>query len=585
MHSLSSDPRGGREFAHPFSIAYRHAHMRPVAMVLAYATLLSVAAVVQAQRLPATNPLQTLPEAEAPKAPPTVSTTIQPQQNPELAALLATPVAPTRFDVSGVKAVPFDEIAAFFLPLAGKQITVAELLAAADACTGAYKRHGYALSFCYVPTQDFAGGVVKVIAVEGYVAAIDIAGDPGTLEKRIRAIAKRISGDRPLRQATFERYSQILGFLPGARIAINVPVPTTTDGATRLELQVTRKRFDGGFALDFNHPGVQGLLTGNANALTPLAEQLSVSALYPPGRGSQRFYSGAYSQLLGSDGLSGRLEASRYRGQPDEEQLPDALRHDVSQDRQSLSLRYPLLLRNTRVLFLGGGAYAADQSDRYFNTFDGAMLELQTQARVLHAQLDYAASSANSSRRAGLGVARGLDAWGASSRAISNIPGVALAAPSDVSFTRYNLSFAQGRTWSNRIGTVLSMAGQYSSNRLPSSEQISFGGPRFALAYDPGNASGDSGWGAALEFNRTYQRNSPWLKSLVPYLVVQYARVYLKDGRPPIERLGTVALGLRISDGKHYNVDLALAQPTGDIPLESERRDPRLNLTFAYDFR
>lgn len=563
--------------------------MRSVARICAAAAL-SAASLAHAQsRLPATNPLQTLPTAEVPKQEPKVGTTIQPQQNPELAALLATQIVPKRFDVSGVRAVPFDEIAAFFTPLAGKTITVADLLKAADECTGAYKRHGYALSFCYVPTQDFAEGVVKVIAIEGYVAEVKIAGDTGKLDKRIRAIAQRIADDRPLRQATFDRYSQILGFLPGAKIAINVPVPTTTDGATRLELQVTRKRFDGSYALDFNHPGVQGLATFNANALTALGEQWSASALYPPGRGSQRFYSGAYSQLLGSDGLSLRLDASRFRGEPDDRQLPDFLRHNVEQDRRSISLRYPLMLRATRVLFLGGGAYAADQSDRYLNTNDGASLELRTRARVIHAELDYASASptGDASRRAGLGISRGLDAWGASSRTISNIPGAVVTAPSDVSFTRYNLSYAQGKTWKNRVGAVLSVAGQYSGNRLPTSEQIAFGGPRFALAYDPGSASGDSGWGASFELNRSFARGNRWVKAVVPYLAGQYARVYLNQAQPPLDRLGTVALGVRLSDNKHYNVDLSVAQPTADVPLESEsgRRRPRLNLTFAYDFR
>ncbi|HJR74516.1 MAG TPA: POTRA domain-containing protein [Luteimonas sp.] len=563
--------------------------MRTVARFCAAAAL-SAASLAQAQtRLPATNPLQTLPKAEVPKQEPKVSTTIQPQQNPQLAALLATQIVPKRFDVSGVAAVPFDDVAAFFFPLAGKTITVADLLQAADRCTGAYKKHGFALSFCYVPTQDFADGVVKIIAVEGYVADVSVSGDVGKLDKRIRAIARRIAADRPLRQATFDRYSQILGFLPGAKIAINVPVPTTTDGATKLELQVTRKRFDGSYALDFNHPGVQGLGTFNANALTSLAEQWSLSALYPPGRGSQHFYSGAYSQLLGSDGLSLRLDASRFRGEPDDRQLPDFLRHDVSQDRYSFSLRYPLLLRPTRVLFLGGGAYAANQSDRYLNTNDGASLELQTRARVIHAEIDYASSSAtgDASQRAGLGVSRGLDAWGASSRVITNIPGAVLGAPSDVSFTRYNLSYAQGKTWKNRIGAVFSLVGQYSGDRLPTSEQIAFGGPRYALAYDPGSASGDSGWGASLELNRSFARGSGWVKSWVPYLAGQYARVYLNRAQPAIDRLGTVALGLRLSDNKRYNIDFSVAQPTADAPLESDsgRRKTRLNLTFAYDFR
>lgn len=541
-----------------------------------------------APRLPSSgNPLQTLPQAPLPKVEPKVSTTVAPQQNPAMTALLAVELTPVKFEVSGVKAVPFEQVTGVFVPLIGRRITVAELLAAAETCTRLYRERGYALSFCYLPSQDFAEGKVRVVAVEGYVAQVRLSGKPGRMERKIRAIAQHILDDRPLRQSTFERYSQILGFLPGAKMTINVPAPTTTDGATSLDLNVGGKRYDASWALEFNHPGTQGLATLNLNALTSLSEQWSLAALYPDGRSNERFYSAGYSQLIGSDGWIGRVEGSRYRGVPvTQTPLPAFLDHRVEQDRVAISARYPLLLRNERSLFVSAGVYAADQSDRYFNTLNGALLDQRSRTRVVQAGLDYAEAKKDHARQASFSIARGLDAWGASADTVTNIDGVDVAGASDVSFTRYSLGYAQSRTWKEqRYAAVLRATGQYSRQRLPSSEQISFGGTRFGLAYDPGETSGDRGWGASLEFSRSFRPQGRWLKAVTPYLTVQHARVSLTRGRPPIDDLGSVAVGLRLSDNRHYSIDFAYAKPTADIPLETDDRKPRWNLNFSYQLQ
>lgn len=557
--------------------------------MLALCACLSAAPTALAQtapRLPATgNPLQTLPQAPLPKAPPKVETTVAPQQNPQLAAFLALQLTPARFEVSGVASVPFDEVIALFKPLAGQRITVAQLLAAAESCTRLYRQRGYALSFCYVPTQDFADGAVRIVAVEGYVAQVRVNGKAGGLERKIRAIAQRIVDDRPLRQKTFERYSQILGFLPGAKIGLNVPAPTTTDGATSLEIDVAAKRYDATWALEFNHPGTQGLATLNLNALTALAEQWSLAALYPDGRGDERFYSAGYSQLFGNDGWSGRAEGSRYRGVPaTQAPLPAFLDHRIEQDRYALGARYPLRLETERSLFLSLGVYAADQSDRYLNTLNGARLEQRSKTRVVQAGLDFARSGKDRARQLSVQVARGLDAWGAKAETLTNIGGAILPAASDVAFTKYNLGYAHSRAWKDqRYLAVLRATAQYTRQRLPSSEQVSFGGSRFALAYDPGETSGDRGWGVGLELSRAFKPQARWLKSVAPYLAVQHAQVSLSDGRRPApDRLGTVALGMRLSDNKHYSVDFGYAKPTGDVPLEADGRKVRWNLNFAY---
>ncbi|WP_049622176.1 ShlB/FhaC/HecB family hemolysin secretion/activation protein [Frateuria defendens] len=265
--------------------------------------------------------------------------------------------------------------------------------------------------------------------------------------------------------------------------------------------------------------------------------------------------------------------------------MPSYLRHRLDQDRVALSLSYPLLLSTTRSLVLGGDVYGSDQHDSYFNRINGARLVLQTDVRVLHSELDYTQASTTQVRKLGLGIGQGFDAWGAQSRALTNIAGASLGSPSDVRFTRYNLNASQSDRWGAHVGTVLSLAGQYSRDHLPSTEQISFGGPRYGLAYDPGSISGDSGWGAALEVNRPFAYGATWLKALVPYAVAQQARVYLNGSRPQLDTLQSMALGLRLSDNRHYTVDVSAAQPLGELPANQRHREPRYGLSFSYQLR
>lgn len=154
--------------------------------------LLGIAVVSSAQaqvRAPA-NPLQTLPRTETPRQAP-VQVNVQ-APNEALQALLAKHITPTRFDVVGVKAIPFADVAALFAPMRGKDITIGQLVEAANKVTEMYRKRGYALSFAFIPGQDFAQGVVRVTAVEGYVSKVDVRGDAGNMDKRIRAIAARV---------------------------------------------------------------------------------------------------------------------------------------------------------------------------------------------------------------------------------------------------------------------------------------------------------------------------------------------------------------------------------------------------------
>jgi hemolysin activation/secretion protein len=545
--------------------------------------------VVQAQSRPAVsaplvggNPLDSLPQVNAPSKGPNVTLQVQPQA-PQLQTLLATHLTPSRFQVEGVKSIPFDDVAQRFTPLVGKDITIGDLIKVADAVTQLYQARGYALSFAFIPAQTFENGVVRVTVVEGYVSEVKITGNPGKEEDKIRAIAEHIRADRPLRRATFERYINVLGILPGIKVNANVPPPQNTDGATTLELKVEHKSVNLSTGVNFNQPGVQGLITATENGLTSLGEQLSVSALLPKGRDNVTYLAAHGAVPIGSDGLVAKVDATHYRGNPvDNPGLPSYVERTVINDKLSGSLAYPLLLTNSQSVIGTVSAYASHDEDTYHNTINGAQIGLRSQVRVVQLQADYASVDTDQVRKASVNVAQAFNVLGASKSGDSNIPGAIETNPASITFTRTGASFSQTNQWPLKIGTAIAMTGQYSPDSLPTSEQISFGAQHFAQGYEPGEASGDSGWGASIEVNRGFTPGLTYLQTITPYISFDMARVYLHAGTPSPSKLSSIAFGFRISDAKYYALDLSVGKAVGDAPVESASRSPRINATFSY---
>ncbi|MGU7769348.1 ShlB/FhaC/HecB family hemolysin secretion/activation protein [Burkholderia sp. MR1-5-21] len=544
----------------------------------------AAAGTVQAQTRVAGNPLDALPQINAPKKGPNVTVQVAPQA-PQLQELLSRHLTPSTFQVEGVKSVPFEEISRRFTPLVGKDITIGQLIETANGVTKLYQDHGYVLSFAFIPAQTFENGVVRVTVVEGYVSDVKVTGKPGAMESKIRAIAAHITADRPLRRSTFERYVNTFGLLPGVSVKANVPPPQTTDGATTLELNVDRKPFNISTGIDFNHPGVQGLITATENGLTSLGEQLSISALAPPGRDKQTYVAFSGAVPVGSSGLITRLDASTYRGKPqDNPGLPSSVERTVKNEKLGLSASYPILLNNQRSLLGTVSGYASHNEDRYQNQNTGGTLDNRSQVRVMQLQLDYTSVEPKQVRKLSVNVAKAFDILGASKSQIGTLGGTTItyADPISLTFVRTGATFTQTNEWPFRIGTSISLTGQYSPDSLPTSEQISFGAQRYALGYQPGETSGDSGWGMSLEINRGFSPGWTYLKTITPYVAYDMARVYLHAGTPQPNRLSSVGLGVRLSDSRYYNLDLSVAKPVGDAPVESASRSPRINAAFSY---
>lgn len=493
-------------------------------------------------------------------------------------------VTPVRFDIEGVQSIPFGEVAALFQPFVGQPTSVVKLTDVARQVTAAYQRAGYVLSFAFLPQQDFGGGVVRVVAVEGYVANIRYEGDAGKAEPKVRELAERIRQDRPLTRASFERYTQLIAQLPGVKMDARALPPTQTDGAGAMVIKVSHQPYSLSLDTDVRTAVPRAVLTGVLNDPFTPGSRLSASTLVGGLRG-ESFLAGSYSQVVGAEGLTLKGDLSQYRGNPDAQlSTPPAIRRSTTYERAELSASYPVTLHQGSSFYIRGGAYAVNNADDYVNPLNGGQLTDRVKVRALYAQATYNEVNATQSRNLTARLVQGLKAAGASSVISTNLVGPLPFNPAKLDFTRVSIEGNQRNVWDKTWGTVASLGLQYSPHKLPSFERISFGSTRFGRAYSAGAIAGDSGWGIGLEGNRSFVVDMKYLNKIEPYILLERARVYSRLGVGSFSRFASASLGLRVSDGGYYTVDIAASKPLGDAAPDNPNRKVRLSTLISYNF-
>lgn len=501
-------------------------------------------------------------------------------QDPALTRLLDRRITPSHFQIAGVNAIPFALVAAEFSGMTNREVTVADVLHAAERVTKMYRDRGYPLSFAFVPAQRFDNNVVVIDVVEGFVDKISIEGNPGASEHHLRKIAGQLKKVRPLSQAVFERVTGILSLQPGMRIDATVRPPTTTDGAAEMVLNIRRRAVTASVALDNAASNVRGIVSVTENGLTPLGEQVTVSTMVPRGPSHEEYVGLNYAQPIGIEGTIFQLNVSDYTAEPVNQDLLPLLfepRYYTKTQRVGATLGHPLLLDNSSNLTLSGGAYAVRNAVRYTPSlslgpaFSGDVVS-ESSIRALSLEMAWTNIAEQSVTQISGGVYHGVDVAGAS---LTN-------SDIDLGFTRFRTQFSRSDRFASQIGTTFSGTGQFSDSILPTSEQISFGARQFGLAYPVGEIAGDKGWGLALEVNYAIGADHAWIRQIQPYVMTDSARIYGNTGTPTHHKLASVGAGFRVSDQRRYSLDLSLARPTGDIPVNARDRSLRLNVSYSY---
>ncbi|MFJ4250971.1 ShlB/FhaC/HecB family hemolysin secretion/activation protein [Pseudomonas sp. NPDC089741] len=509
------------------------------------------------------------PNAAPVQVPDAGATTAQP-------LLMQTKVNLKTVQIEGGTIYPLTELAEIYKPLIGRQTSLADLIEATRSITRRYQQDGYLLSYAFLPQQNFDDGVARVVLVEGYVRDIQMQGDVGRVKGLLDKLAAKIQAERPLTRKTFERYTTLMTRIPGVTIQAQVPPPGTTDGATTLVAEASRKPFTSTLSTtEDNRNGTQALLGVSSNSQTSMGEQLSLSGLFPPGDDKEHYYRLDYNQFLNDEGAQLALSASRYRADPGTNVLLDnglELKPHRENDRYSIGFTLPLIAASNELLTAGSRLYAVNDKTRYNVIGYPLSVEERTDIRALAFESDWRKADARQLRILSGGVYQGLDSMGAK----TNNSAI------DLDFFRVRLSGVQSDKFFDNWQGVLSAALYWSDDTLPDSERAVFGGQNFGRGYPDDQASGDKGWGVAYEINYSFNRDGNWLRILQPYFVLDRSRSWFNELPVQANSLSSAAIGLRFGDAKYYNIALEAAKAMSDEALDTFNRRPRYSISFSY---
>lgn len=490
--------------------------------------------------------------------------------------MMSTKINLKTVQIEGGTIYPLTELAENYKPLIGRETSLADLIEATRNITRRYQQDGYLLSYAFLPQQKFDDGVARVVLVEGYVRDVQVEGNVGRVRGLLDKFITKIQAERPLTRKTFERYTTLMTRIPGVTIQAQVPPPGTTDGATTLIAQASRKPFTSTLSTtEDNRNGTQALLGVSSNSQTSMGEQLTLSGLFPPGDDDEHYYRADYSQFLGSEGTQLALSASRYRADPGTNLRLDnglELKPHRENDRYSVGFTVPLIAASNELLTAGSRLYAVNDKTRYNVVGYPLSVEERTDIRALAFEGDWRKADAKQLRILSAGLYQGLDSMGAK----TNNSAI------DLDFFRARLSGVQSDKFFDNWQGVLSAALYWSDDSVPDSERAVFGGQNFGRGYPDDQASGDKGWGVAYEVNYSYNREGSWVRILQPYVVLDRSRSWFNQLPVQANSLSSAALGLRFGDAKYYNVALEAAKAMSDEALDTFNRRTRYSISFSY---
>lgn len=568
---------------------------RPLCSVLLYTSVLTLA---HADTLPAivdsanpARPSRTIQQPDTGPAPAPKVTLAKPDSRltPE------TPVLVKHIQFVGGTIYPLKSLLQPFRPYAGKTVPLKTIIALANGITARYRADGYPLSYAWLPDDNFHDGTIKIILVEGYVARSEINSNNAMIAARLKRLAEKIMAARPLSQALFDRYSQLMTRTPGSKVDVNAQLPKNIYGAAVMSVNGEQPHvWDISSTLDTRRGQNLALVNGSLSNLTSYGDQLGIATFVPLGDGREQDYFGLnYQQFLNDEGLNLQLKGSYYRDDPESYDpllyLPNGISVDARQKSTQYnggaSLSYPLLLTRQKQLSLFGGMDYTDRRNDFSlraRGFGQTVALPEQNQHVRYPALEWGArglwlsEEAKTSLSGSVSVRHGLDALGASA---------APAGGTDIDFTRFKSNLDAAWLVSENVRLSGSLEGAWSDNNLPEAERVSFGAQRFGRGYQDGEAQGDYGYGGQLELRYLHNRKeSKWLSTVQPYVLADTARTGFNQPGYRHQRLSSVAAGVMVGDNRHYSLTLEAARPTGDVPGDTHGRDWRYSMTVTWNF-
>ncbi|MFT4056137.1 MAG: ShlB/FhaC/HecB family hemolysin secretion/activation protein [Novosphingobium sp.] len=370
-------------------------------------------------------------------------------------------------------------------PFVGAPLDRDTLQKLANAVSAAYAKSDIAFYAVSIPAQTGAGGVLTVRVLEGRIVQYALAGETGSTPKRlIDAHVRRLMRETPTHKSTIERTLSLLRDIPGQTVEAKLR-GTATPGELALDLDVRRKQIE--ITLNLNNRGVFNVTTGAQaqvavafNGLVREGDSTRLAGYVPLQPSRYQFYSASHQTPIGSSGttigVSGAYVRTRTR---DLGILGEA-------KQVGIVVSHPLVRSYRRNLTLTASLDGTNSDNYYLDTAFGGF---RTRAARLGA--NWSAIGKTSGYGASLSLSHGLGGLGA-----EPIEGYSKAA-----FRKANLQATFVKQIDPKVAAKVTLRGQYSPDRLPTTERFVLGGDGAGLAFRDGFLTADKAVAGSAELS------------------------------------------------------------------------------------
>lgn len=480
---------------------------------------------------------------------------------------MAKPLTPeeakrTRFTLSGVDfegVTVYDQavLASLYEKHLATEISLADIYRVANALTARYRADGYILSRAYVPAQKVGLGIVRIVAIEGFVDRVVVRGEVKGRRGLIESMAGKITESRPLNKRALERYGLLINDLPG--VTARTSIRRSERAADGYELVLTFKHEYVNLIAIVDSRGddsigpFQFLLGAGFNSLLGLYERTQIRLATVHQTSELRYVGASHDEYLGSEGTKFTIEGSYTASRPGSTLMDND--GDSRIVRGQLSVRHPIIRTRKTSLFASG-------SFMYRNSVgDEAGVEIHNdRLRVFRGRLNYIVRDGWGGRnRITFTGSKGVDFLDASPSNSTNRS----RRDGESDFGKFNLSLARSQSIGAGWSMLATAKGQKSIDALLASEEMTVGGSRFGRAFDPAEISGEDGGALNLEFRYTRTPNGKIAQQYYLYSFFDAGSVWnfdTADGGFKRETLMSIGLGFRIRFAKVVSLYVEGAQ-------------------------
>ncbi len=368
----------------------------------------------------------------------------------------------------------------------------------ANQLKNCYHQAGYILNGVGIPSQNISRKVGKVIfnVVDGHIKRVDLVGDsPKGATKQLQRYLNKIQSMKPFNVKEAERYLLLANDIPGitlkGQLKLDPQYPTTAV----YQVQVQRQAYSG--VINANNRGseevgpVQTLAQVTFYDLWAADNFQLTAAKTVPLLYELSYLSASYGLQIGEEGT--QLTASEIHTHTKPGASSRSLKLDGNYNQFEISIAQPIIRSLGQNLSLLGNLYHSDNtssqpSRSFFND----------KITALQGGLSYELMALGGDNKAQGLITHGFPLNGDH----SNFPSRTNATQD---FNHFNVTASHFRYLTERVSALLVATGQYSHNALPVSEQLSFGGDLYGLAYQPSELTGDKGYigSASLRYDLT----------------------------------------------------------------------------------